>query len=214
MENAVVANTDRAWFDHFRPIDTLTLVDEVNFWRPLAQQRFRALQIGGPLFFRLKQPYSAVAGFGFFAGEFVLPVTVAWETFGSKNGDPNYERFVRRIEAYRRRLSTPGSAGIGHLSCLVLRDSVFLPAAQWISWKTDEEWSASVVSYKGYDLKTGPGRILAELLRSAHPIEVPDFAPLFEPVLADERTRVDRTIIAREGQGAFRLRVLFEMGPR
>jgi hypothetical protein len=39
---------------------------------PLAQGRFRALPVGGPPFFRLNSsvssnPYSAVAGFGFFA---------------------------------------------------------------------------------------------------------------------------------------------------
>jgi hypothetical protein len=114
---------------------------------------------------------------------------MAWESFGTKNGDPNYERFVRRIEGYRRRLSTPGSAGTGHLRCLALRDSVFLPVSQWVSWKTDEEWSANVVSYKGYDLEVGSGRILAELMRSVNPAAVPDFAPEFVPLAADAAHR-------------------------
>jgi len=148
---AVVANTDRAWFDHFRPADALTMVDEVTFWRPLAQHRFRALEIGEPLFFRLKQPNSAVAGFGFFAGQYALTIAMAWETFGTKNGDPTYERFVARIESYRRRLSTPGNAGGVHVSCLVLRDSMFLPESQWPQWRADDDWSANIVSYKSHD---------------------------------------------------------------
>jgi hypothetical protein len=37
IEPAVVTNTDKQWFEHFRPKDQLTVIDEVNFWRPLAQ---------------------------------------------------------------------------------------------------------------------------------------------------------------------------------
>src|SRR5262249_41759872 len=143
-----------------------TLVDEVNFCRPLAQQRFRALQIGGPLFFRLKQPHSAIAGVGFFAGEYSLPVKMAWQTFGPKNGDASYERFVAVIESYRRRLSTPESAGISdNLSCLVLRDSVFLQTSQWLPWDANMEWSQNIMSYKSYQLERRPGRVLAELIQ-------------------------------------------------
>ena len=39
---AVVANTDHVWFRHFRPVDELRVVDEVNFWRPAAQSEFPA----------------------------------------------------------------------------------------------------------------------------------------------------------------------------
>ena len=53
---------ERAWFDYFRPTDTITRVDEVNFWRPQAQSHFRALATGEPLFFRLKHPINAIAG--------------------------------------------------------------------------------------------------------------------------------------------------------
>ena len=116
MQNAIV---DRAWFDHFRPADVLGVVDEVNFWRPLAQQRFRAWPIGGPLFFRLKHPYSAIAGFGFFAGEYALSINMAWEIFGPDNDDPSYKRFVSRIEEYRRRLGAHEQAGASPVSCLV-----------------------------------------------------------------------------------------------
>lgn len=42
----IVHTTDERWFSFFRPSDEITLVDEVNFWRPSAQSTFRALQEG------------------------------------------------------------------------------------------------------------------------------------------------------------------------
>jgi hypothetical protein len=41
---AIVFNTDRTWFDHLRPEDEIRVIDEVNFRRPSAQSRFRALE--------------------------------------------------------------------------------------------------------------------------------------------------------------------------
>ena len=49
---AAVAVTDDAWFAHFAREEGRRLVDEVNFWRPLAQsQAFRVVPVGGPVFF-------------------------------------------------------------------------------------------------------------------------------------------------------------------
>ncbi len=58
----VVANTDEPWFRHFRPLDELRRVKEVNFWRPSATNRFRAALPGEPIFFRLKKPHYRIAG--------------------------------------------------------------------------------------------------------------------------------------------------------
>jgi putative restriction endonuclease len=98
---AIVANTDREWFDHFSTEDELRVVDEVNFWRPSAQSRFRALPAGGPFFLRLKHPVNAIAGFGFFAVDAQMSPEMAWELFGEKNGDPSRERFMQRIRRFR-----------------------------------------------------------------------------------------------------------------
>jgi HNH endonuclease len=205
---ALVANTDKQWFDHFRPNDSLTVVDEVNFWRPLAQHRFRVLSVGEPLFFRLKHPYSAVAGFGFFAGEFALTINMAWEVFAAKNGDLSYERFVSRIREYRQRLgSRETDPAADHLSCLILRDAVFLPEADWLPWGLKQEWSKNLVTYKSYDLNEAAGRKLRELMQGIHPPEVPDLLPDFVPVTADTRTKREVPMFIREGQGTFRLRV-------
>ena len=75
--SAVVALTDRRWFDFLRSRSTNGRLDEVNFWRPKAQTDFRSLQPGEPIFFRLKAPVNAVVGYGFFAHATRIPVRPA-----------------------------------------------------------------------------------------------------------------------------------------
>jgi len=203
---AVVANTDPRWFEHFRPSDQLRVVDEVNFWRPSAQSQFRALQPGEPLFFRLKSPTNAVAGFGYLAVAMSMSVAMAWEFFGEKNGDPSRARFEMRIGDYRDRFARRPE---DHLSCLVLRDAVFLPESLWVAWGPEEDWQPNIVSYKRYDLARSPGQSLGRLLSEVHPAPVADFLPEFE---LDERRRMESITVQREGQGAFRLRLLNAYG--
>ena len=207
--DAVVANTDLRWFRHFCPDDQLVVVDEVNFWRPFAQQEFRALQPGQPLFFRLKSPAAAVAGFGFFAVEHALSVPLAWDFFGAKNGDATLLDFAGRIEAYRARTACGRAARTGaKLSCLVLRDAVFLPKRQWIPWGIGEGWSPRVQTYKRYGLEAESGRLLASLLRNLHPLAVPDLRDEFQLVTADTRVRITGDFAQRSGQGTFKVRLL------
>ena len=202
---AVVANTDERWFVHFRPTDRITEVDEVNFWRPAAQGEFRALRPGEPFFFRLKEPYNAIAGFGFFAISSRMTVQLAWEIFGDRNGDATLTDFERRIREYRERFNRAADAP---LRCLVLRDAVFLPQDRWLAWGSGEDWSPNLVAYKRYDLATDPGRSLDAILRTVHPGSVPDLQLTFEPLEDDERRPVEAVRPERLGQGTFRLRLL------
>lgn len=201
----VVANTDERWFNWFRPTDELTRVDEVNFWRPSAQNRFRQLDDGEPFFFRLKRPFHAIAGFGFYAGELAMSVGMAWEIFGQRNGDPDFLTFQERIGSYRSSSQRSISA---HLSCIVLRDATFLPSAQWIPWRESEGWPSTIMAYKGYDLAAAPGHRLGELLRISAAQRPPDLSGEFELIQSD--TRAERLMAqhVREGQGAFRVRLM------
>jgi len=40
-QSAVVAQTDQLWFDDLRSIAVEGRLDEVNFWRPLADDDFK-----------------------------------------------------------------------------------------------------------------------------------------------------------------------------
>ena len=202
---AVVANTDKRWFDHFRPNDQLTSIDEVNFWRPSAQSQFRALKPGNPFFFRLKAPYNAIAGFGFFAVSARMSVELVWEMFGDRNGDASLSQFAERIRQYRTRYKRSASA---ELSCIVLPEAVFLPQGLWLPWGPSEAWQRNLVSYKRYDLSTELGLRMGDLRRIAKSRPVPDLQPNFELLTQNVRAPADATRTERHGQGTFRLRVL------
>jgi putative restriction endonuclease len=210
-QNAVVALTDGRWFDFLRDLSAVGRLDEVNFWRPLAQTEFKSLAPGEPFFFRLKYPVNAIAGYGFFAHATRVPIQLAWEAFRERNGDPTFERLVSRIAEYRRESPLETALGARELTCLILREVRFFPKQEWLSWEEDREWHPSIVAFKTYDLASANGAALAELLKNGRP---PELVEQFEPVVADERERMELLAVAREGQGSFRVRVLDAYGRR
>ena len=204
-QNAVVALTDGRWFEFLRSLATERRLDEVNFWRPLAQTEFRPLGPGEPFFFRLKHPVNAIVGYGFFAHASRLPIQLAWEAFRERNGDPTFERFVARIAEYRRESPLETALGTRELTCLILREARFLRRQEWLPWEQDRGWHPNIVAFKTYDLTSVDGGALAELLKNGRP---PELVEQFEPVLVDERSRTELLAAVREGQGSFRVRVL------
>ena len=81
----------------------------------------------GQVFFRLKKPHHAIAGYAFFAHFRVLDLDMAWELFGWKNGDPDKVRFLRRIGDYRDLDLFDPRAPRLPLGCTILRAAVFWP---------------------------------------------------------------------------------------
>ena len=77
--------------------------DEVNFWRPRNQNEFRALQSGDLFLFKLHSPLDFIAGGGVYVRHTFLPLPLAWQAFGEKNGVADYETFERRILEHRSR---------------------------------------------------------------------------------------------------------------
>ena len=94
-----IAITDGDWHEFLsgRP-DT----DEVNFWQPGGQKKFSSLLPGEPFLFKLHSPRNYIVGCGFFAHATILPMSLAWETFGEKNGARTSQEMRARIEKYRR----------------------------------------------------------------------------------------------------------------
>ena len=84
--NGVVALTDQRWYDFLSSRAVGGRLDEANFWRPVAQERFQQLVPGEPFFLRLKSPFNVVAGYGFYATWHLLPLRMAWDVFEEKNG--------------------------------------------------------------------------------------------------------------------------------
>src|SRR5690349_14494477 len=86
MVQLFVAITDQSWFE---ALSASSPHDEVNFWQPSGGREFRALRPGELFLFKLHAPNDFVAGGGVFGHASNIPLSLAWEAFGTKNGVPN-----------------------------------------------------------------------------------------------------------------------------
>jgi putative restriction endonuclease len=203
MVNLWAANTDLQWFDL---LAARRDVDEVNFWQPSGGAGFHALQPGELFLFKLKSPRNVIGGFGVFSHASNLPLSLAWEAFGEKNGVSSITEMRARIAKYRRS-SVSGDFTIG---CRIVVNPVFLPEPLWIPQPAS--WANSIVVGKRYDTDDAEGKRLWDQIEEAAfaarggPLGVA--APLatfdFEP---QNRTGRPHLITPRLGQGAFRIAV-------
>ena len=188
---AFVAITDRDWFDLLRSQPQL---DEVNFWQPSGSRQFRALNPGEMFLFKLHSPFDYIVGGGLYAHSSLLPISIAWESFGISNGAHNLSEMRSRVEKYRRQ----GADRIADytIGCILLEQPFFLPQNQWIPIPSD--WKANIVQGRGYDLTVEPGLTLWHNLQASltYTPSIPNVAARYgQPI----------TTLPRLGQGSFRV---------
>ena len=147
---AYVGITDWEWFSQLRKLEG---IDEVNFWQP-SPHAFRALGPGEPFLFKLHSPRSRIVGVGFFARHVSLPVSIAWETFGLKNGTSSLLEMRNRVEKYRKVSSPMEDYEIG---CILLEQPAFFEEPDWLD---APDWKAPIQSGRGYRLDEEPGESL------------------------------------------------------
>jgi putative restriction endonuclease len=211
-QEAFVALTDRAWFDFLAARAAGGRLDEVNFWQPKATKPMKNLRVGEPIFFRLKKPDYAIAGYAFFAHFQVLDLDVAWQTFGEKNGDPTRERFFERIGAYRGLDLLLPSSHRAPIGCTVLRDAMFWPSERWIRWSSERGWHDNIVQGRTERDPTNMSILMAAVQMDQAELPAELVESPFQLVDADERTWAYGSQPVREGQGTFRLRLLNAYG--
>jgi len=192
---AWIANTDFEWY---RFLSGRPDLDEVNFWRP-SGTAFRALSPGEPLLFRLKAPYNAIAGVGFFVHFSVLPASLAWAAFEAKNGAVSEEDMRARIETYRRRRGQGAEPGGDYkIGCIILAEPTFFDQADWIPQPRD--WRPQTEVGRREDLTQGEGaRIWATIIDRLQGRRAAEAA------LEGTRYGAPQTVRPRLGQGAFRI---------
>jgi putative restriction endonuclease len=211
LPSLFVAVTDKAWFDFLSSRADHGYLDEANFWSPNSIRPMKRMALGEPVFFRLKAPVNAVAGYGFFTHFAVLDLEVAWQCFAWKNGDPDRDRFLQRIGEYRGVDLLSGRAQRAPIGCTILRSIEFWPQERWIQWGEPEEWAPNIVRGKT-EMDSGRAtRLVSEMKASDQLIPDLDESP-FEPLVDDERLVEPREVALREGQGAFRARLLDAYG--
>jgi putative restriction endonuclease len=198
---AFVGVTDFEWYELLASRPDL---EEVSFWQPGGRTVFRALQPGELFLFKLHSPHNAIVGGGFFAHATLLPVSLAWDSFGSANGVASLSQMRARIERYRKARANPQEDYT--IGCILLEQPFFLPRARWLAAPTD--WHPNIVQGKGYDLSGDVGRVLWQQVVTAARMDASwkgwpahigsGDAPRYgEPVL----------VAPRLGQGSFRVLV-------
>lgn len=214
-----VALTDVRWFFYLRDrAGPGGRLDEVNFWSPKTPKPLAKLSPGEPVFLRLKRPHLAIAGYGFFAHFASVAVGEAWRLFGWKNGNPDKHSFLARIGAYRGHDLTLPAGPREPLACTILRDVHLWPRERWIPWGEEQEWSRQIMRGKRERDPSRASRLIAEI-QYDHQVEgaqapPAEFAESFEPLKIDERAWSEALGVEREGQSAFRLRLLSCYGQR
>lgn len=203
-----VANTDPDWFDYLYQCHN---VDEVNFWQPSGNMNFRAVESGDLFLFKLKSPRNAIGGYGVFAEASILPVSLAWEAFGFKNGVASYSEMRQRIGRYRKDADPRRDYSIG---CRIVVNPVFFPENLWIPQPSS--WSNSIVVGKTFDASEPEGLKLWEALQAAAASlggrrDEMDDAPVPYD-FGGSRFGAPAKVIPRLGQGAFRVAVIEAYG--
>jgi putative restriction endonuclease len=152
--NACVAATDPRWFEF---LSARPQLDEVNFWMPNPWGgRFGVLRRGEPFLFKLRVPHNAIGGGGFFEHYTELPISLAWDAFGEKNGASSLEEVRTSIAALRR--DRPGPWADYTIGCILLVEPFFWSPREWIL--APESWRSTIVRGKRYPLQEPEGRRL------------------------------------------------------
>ncbi|MFD2570099.1 HNH endonuclease [Spirosoma soli] len=195
-----VGVTDWRWYNYLRN----RAPEDVNFWQPGGKTVFRALRPGGAFLFKLKHPYNAIGGIGFFTAQSQLPLSLAWDAFESRNGFDSIEQFRTVIQTYRRTSERNPTIG-----CIALTNPVFFQKEDWIPVPAD--WANSIVQGKKYNTSNDIGADLwkqVETTLASYLIAAPSKQDSF--LAAEEFPQYGNPVLrkVRIGQGAFRISVI------
>ena len=204
MPELYVANTDNDWFDF---LATRSPLEDVNFWKP-TPQTFRAIDEGQLFVFRLKSPRNKIGGYGVLASSINVPIQLAWDLLGARNGSSSMAHMIGAISRYRNGEQITAQSLIG---CRVLTTPVFFEPHEWFPVPSD--WSSNIVTGKVYSTDATHGAsLLAELEartrseflfeRGKRPFEDGGISEV-------EQARYGAPILVapRLGQGAFRIKI-------
>jgi putative restriction endonuclease len=198
--NFWVGVTDNNWYEFLRQKQP----DEVNFWRPSGKTQFSAIQPGDLFLFKLKSPNNHIAGGGYFVRHSILPLSLAWEAFGEKNGASSLESLSQMIFSLRNnKIPNP------FIGCSILAEPFFFHDQDWIP--APANWGRSIVQGKTYSTKDYHGQLLwsavNERLQNRHFLYGPEENAGI--TIAEEQPLYgsDYLTKARLGQGAFRVLV-------
>lgn len=189
-----IAITDDDWFAYLASRQP----DEINFWRPSGNQSFQRLSPGEPLLFKLHSPRNFIVGGGFFSSYNTVPLSLAWDAFGEKNGAPTFEK-MRELIVNRRHSQQDAIGEDFTIGCIMLQQPFFFKEDDWIPIST---WKGPIVQGKMYDTAEFEGQAIWQSVQAQLAKPAPD---LDESVEIARRFGNPQMILPRLGQGAFRI---------
>jgi putative restriction endonuclease len=201
-----VGVTDNQWFDYLRQLKSRSpeYLDEVNFWQPSSVSIFQVLKQGEIFLFKLHSPYDFIVGGGVFAYSTILPISLAWDAFGVKNGAETFEKMRQLIIHHRHTVNNCQEDF--YIGCLLLTQPFFLNKSEWFPVP---EWKSPIVRGKRYDLNSEAGKFIWEKLS-----QIWEKNKIFNldkeaKRITEEHARYGKetTIKPRLGQGIFRIEV-------
>lgn len=194
--------TDNRWYQH---LAAQSNVDEVNFWHPNGSPPFKDAAEGTPFLFKLKSPNHHIAGGGFFIKYESLPMRLAWDAFGQKNGASTFREFENLIRSSRGK-NADEERDVG---CSILGEPFFFAKEDWIPMS--DNFAGSVVRGKFFDTGNEDGASIWTA------VELRLHARARQPLMVAERPALYGNPILvrpRRGQGAFRALVTNAYGRR
>lgn len=195
--------TDNHWYRYLSSINP----EDINFWQPGGTMNFKVLSPGEPFLFKLKSPLNAIGGVGFFSSHTFLPISLAWDIFGHRNGCASLGEFRRMILNYRTDKGNPNP----QIGCIVLTNPIFFKQEDWI--EVPANWSKSIVQGKSYGIDDSIGRAMwlkiNQLLEKYMYLTSPQEEEMPFMVHEPDSPAYGRSILrkVRIGQGAFRVNV-------
>lgn len=192
-----VANTDHDWFDF---LTIQSEIDEVNFWQPSGAANFGAIQPGELFLFRLKSPRNAIGGYGVFSHSSNLPISLAWEAFGIKNGARSLQEMRLRVGKYRQQLQNLQQDYT--IGCRIVTQPIFFSEPLWL--QQPKSFSRSIVVGKTYSTGDREGTELWEQMMDRGSATIVSTSGFAEP---KPRYGEPTLVTPRLGQGAFRISV-------
>lgn len=197
--NFYIGVTDNSWYKNLSQINP----EDVNFWQPGGNRKFRALSPGDPFLFKLKGQLNVIGGVGFFLTHTFLPLSIAWDTFHNRNGVYSFVDFQKKIFDYRKDKTNINPT----IGCIVLTSPIFFQEEDWISLPNN--WAKNIVQGKSYSTTEYIGASLWEQVESklGNYLDInynKNQSILEEPIVKYGNPTLTRV---RIGQGAFRVLV-------
>lgn len=199
MVKLFVGVTDRSWFEK---LGASAPHDEVDFWQPSGSTQFRALQPGELFLFKLHAPDNFIVGGGVFSHSSIVPMSLAWEAFGEKNGTGTLAEMRARIAKYRKDPAILDPRQDPAVGCRILTQPFFWPRELWAP--VPQSWAPNIVQGKGFSTDEADGKYIWEVV-SERLLVSPGAETITEE--SDTRYGAPTLIKPRLGQGAFRLAI-------